>query len=176
MSYFGCIFAALGLLIVGLAGYVVLASVFFDAREAAWESQRFDHGKRLAEALKRYAALHDGRLPGAAWSSELESLDPGLERQLFREIDGRRLGFSAVPGTLERPLRTMEPGTILFVEATPGRPNSIIHDLSEVGGKLRKSTAVTITVENVLDSAPISMSPLVRIGMQLQRQHAPNLK
>jgi hypothetical protein len=176
VSYFGCVFAVLGLLIIGLAGYVVLAPAFFDAREAARESQRFDHGKQLAEALKRHAALHDGRLPGAAWSSELESLDPGLESELFREVDGRRLGFGAVPGILQRPLRTMAPETVLFVETTPGRPNSIVHDLSEIGGRLRKSTAVAITVENVLDGAPISMSPLVRIGMQLQRQHAPNLK
>lgn len=171
-GYEGCLFVV----ILGLLAYGVLGRVFSESREAAIESRRFDDGQRLARATAAYVRKHGGKLPGVGWTDRLETVDAGITRDLWREQDGKRLGFAAIPGVLDRSLSDLPPETILFVESRAGRSDSIVHDLGEVGGRLRKGTAVTVTAENVTRDAPTLMTPLIRIGMQLARQHAPNLK
>lgn len=172
-GYGGCLIVLLLLMVI----YLWLAPVFFAARDAARYSRRFDDGRRLARAVKRYAEGHKGLLPGAGWTDALEGADPGLQKDVWREEDEARLGYAAIPGTLGCALEGMDAETILFVETLSGRLNDVAHDLYDLGGRTRTGTAIAITVDDVRQEYPRArMRPLVEIGMQLQRQHTPGLK
>ena len=91
------------MVILGLLAYGVLGRVFSEAREAAIESRRFDDGQRLARATAKYVREHGGKLPGVGWTDRLETVDAGITRDLWREQDGKRLGYAAIPGVLDHP-------------------------------------------------------------------------
>ncbi len=165
------------MMFLAAVAYLFLHPVFSAARESAQETRRFDDGRRLALAVRRYAAGHGGRLPGGGWTDALEQVDEGLQKQVWRMRDGQRLGYAAVPGVLDRELDPLPPETVLFVETRSGRLNDIVHDLSELGGSMRKGTAIAVAAEDCRRDFPTaSLRPLVQIGVQLARQHAPNLK